>query len=245
MTAIHIYQPQYPRYPNGTLNKEPKIDKEYRIGSITCTGSMISYRFVNIIEPYQYVYVLCNFQTIIHFTILRTILTAAHCICHLPGYMDPSLPSNADFPFVTPCKKQDENDPQLTLAVNQHIPLKDSRGLPLKESYLALKVRFKAKVKSVFFNFLSVSVGSKDYRTGVKQPVESAFVMNQGAYWPYEKPDVGLVITEIEIKRYGRYPESHVSPICLPSRYETYANIVIWQFTTNPRVYCLDIYFIN
>ena len=78
-----------------------------------------------------------------------------------------------------------------------------------------------------------MSVGSKDYRTGVKQPVESAFVMNQGAYWPYEKPDVGLVITEIEIKRYGRYPESYVSPICLPSRYETYANIVIWQFNTN------------
>ena len=102
--------------------------------------------------------------------------------------------------------------------MNQHIPLKDSRGVPIKENYLALKEKFKTKVKSYSWNFLTMRIGSKDFTTGVKQEVESAFVMSQGAFSFWEKPDIGLIVTVKVIEMHGKYPEKHVSPICLPSR---------------------------
>ena len=74
------------------------------------------------------------------------------------------------------------------------------------------------KVKSFSWNFLSMRIGSKDFTTGVKKEVESAFVMSQGAHYFWEKPDIGLIVTVKVIEMHGNYPEKHVSPICVPSR---------------------------
>ena len=139
-------------------------------------------------------------------------MTAAHCIC------DPLDPDDKSF-RIRICIKPNGNIPQPTNRVNQHFPFKDTNGEIVQDDEMISHLE--EKTTSDSFNHLTVQIGSRDLRSGVYQQVKFAYVMyTDSKYGIYDSPDIGLIILETEIDQNGNYPEVHVSPLCLPSRYD-------------------------
>ena len=138
-------------------------------------------------------------------------MTAGHCICKS------EVPS--DSVIVKGCRKRlyPLSKTKPGFPINQHITLRDKNGLSVNDDDIDLMAERKEITKSDSFNHITVSIGSRDYTTGVKQTVKFAYVMYTDVR-PGERPDIGLIIMEKEIDRNRNYPDLEVSPICLPTR---------------------------
>ena len=146
-------------------------------------------------------------------------MTASHCICNPPADVDPARSPDNDYSVAfTTCIGADSSEPQPTVKLNQHVPLKDNEEVPIEENEVENMYKRKERVKSKSFNLVTVRIGSRDFKNGVKQKVESAFVMYTDKYFVWENFDIGLIIVEKEMTWNGNYPELHIAPLCLPSR---------------------------
>ena len=149
---------------------------------------------------------------------LRSILTAAHCICMSRGRRSKAREKGNDLESFTACRRPLIFTSRPTQRFNQHIPLKDSAGLLLESQEIEFMWNKKKTTKMNSFNHIDVKIGSRDFTTGVLQRVKSAYVMYVESEIISEKPDIALIVVEREIDRNGMYPDMPVVPICLPSR---------------------------
>ena len=150
---------------------------------------------------------------------LRTILTAAHCICITRG--ERSTTFSNDLASFTVCQKQTTlTDPfgsKQTNRFNQIISLNDDNGEPLESQQIWDMWDQKITTKMSSFNHIDVKIGSRDFTTGVLQGAESAYAMYGKKGDISEKPDIGLIVVKRKINWDGDYPVP-VGPLCLPSR---------------------------
>ena len=142
----------------------------------------------------------------------RTVLTAAHCVCNSPKAMKraPDL--------AIPCSRN-RNEPHPMYKVDQQIPptslsSDNDRGHPLEENELEDMWKNDIKTKYIF-NVNTIRIGSRDFTQGITKRVIHAFAMYTNSK---TRPDIAIIITEKLVNRLDRYPESHVAPICLPTR---------------------------
>ena len=153
---------------------------------------------------------------------LRTILTAAHCICFTREELSYNKDNGNSLMLFTSCRLplRDKSNP--THRLNQHIYLKDHKGSPLKSKDIEMMSdkKMKTRMNSFnHFNHMDVKIGSRDHTTGVFQGAKYAYVMYVKAKDSSAKPDIGLIVVERDILRKSEdYPEGHVAPLCLPSR---------------------------
>ena len=115
--------------------------------------------------------------------------------------------------LVVPCVRN-PNEPDPMYRIDQQIPLQNDRGHPLKENELEDMWKNVIKTKDVF-NVNTIRVGSRDFTQGITKRVIHAFAMYTNSK---TRPDIAIIITEKLVNRLDRYPESHVAPICLPTR---------------------------
>ena len=156
---------------------------------------------------------------------LRTILTAAHCICTTPEQRSYDRENRNDPGFTTCQTRQILSNlltPNPTNRLDQHILLEDSKGSPLESKQVwdmwDQKKTTKINPKKPF-NHIDVKIGSKDFTKGILQGIKSAYVMyanDESA--GNRKPDIGLIVVERKLNWEGDYPDKTVGPICLPSR---------------------------
>ena len=138
-------------------------------------------------------------------------MTAGHCIC--------TSEVRSDSVIVNGCRKRQYplSKTKPGFPINQHITLKDKNDLSVKDKDIELMAERKEIQKSSDFNHITVKIGSRDHTTGVTQTVKFAYVMYPD-HESREKLDIGLIILEKEIDTNDKYPDSEVSPICLPTR---------------------------
>ena len=153
----------------------------------------------------------------LHSKFHRTILTAAHCICHSPSQRLFERENGIMLEGFTTCKMPFGSKSKPTYRLNQYIPLKNDKGKSLKESQIEFMWDNKIKTKSHSFNHIAVKIGSRDFTKGVQQQIQFAYNMyvDKGFNWENMKPDIALVIVKRDITS---IPNGQVGPICLPSR---------------------------
>ena len=159
---------------------------------------------------------------------LRTILTAAHCICDPPERRRNQRKNGDDLESFSTCVTPSNLNPlapinylrdKPTYRLNQHTPLTDSNEKPLQSMEIWHMWDKKQTTKISSFNHVDVKIGSNDFTEAKLQGVNSAYVMYADNMWSFgDKPDIGLIVVERKINWDGSYPNTPVAPICLPSR---------------------------
>ena len=117
--------------------------------------------------------------------------------------------------LVVPCLG-DPKLPNPMYHVDQQKPLMNGKGHPFEEKELEDMMLNDIKTKCSSFNMNTIRVGSRDFTQGITKRVINAYAMYTN---PKTRPDIAIIITEKPIDRSGQYPETHIGPICLPTRY--------------------------